>query len=198
MIKLNCSLPKRLGGVASQSSGIVDPISDVILPMLKYQPRWLEIQRELGCGKLLSDTTAGQKVYQNLSSKIKTMEKNFNSTMAQVEKSHEATIQAALGGQAEEHKAEITKTLAEQKALEATCERVKKDGDERIMKAENECRQLREEERRRKMNEDRCTQEEKERLEREKEWNDRFWAYGVSAGGVVVTAGGLLLYKSIG
>ena len=101
MIKLGCSQPKRLGGVATQSSGIVDPVSDVIVPILKFQPRWLEIQRELGSGKLLSDTTAGQNVFQDLSSKMKKMEENFDSTMAQVEKSHEASSKAALLNQAE-------------------------------------------------------------------------------------------------
>ena len=202
MINLGCSQPKRLGGVATQSSGIVDPVSDVILPMLKYQPRWLEIQRELGSGNLLSDTTAGQKVHQDLSSQMEKMQEDYKLTMIQSEKSHEATIKAALVNQAEQYSNKFKEYEAERKALEATYERVMKEREEEYKNMANEVRRLKEKERRREINEIRCTQEEKERREREekerKEWTDKMWRYGVNAvsGAVVtvVTAGGYLLY----
>lgn len=98
MIELGCSRPKRLGGVANYSSGIVDPISDVIAQVLKFQPSWLQIQRQLGSGKHILDTTAGQKVDQDLSLEIKKTQDSFNSTLAQIEKSHEDTNTGCFAG----------------------------------------------------------------------------------------------------
>ena len=67
MIKLGSSHAKRLGKVVDPSSDIVDPVSDVIAPMLQFQPTFLQIQRELGEGKDLIDTTAGQYIDRDLS-----------------------------------------------------------------------------------------------------------------------------------
>ena len=59
------------GEVANQSSGIADPISAIIAPILRFKPTWLQIQRQLGNGMQLSDTTAGRRIAQDLSGEIR-------------------------------------------------------------------------------------------------------------------------------
>lgn len=55
MIGLGCLLPKRLARSVDPSSNTVDSISDVVMPMLRFKPTWLQIQRELAEGSQLSD-----------------------------------------------------------------------------------------------------------------------------------------------
>ena len=50
------------------------------------------------------------------------MEENYRLTMIQSDKSHEATMKAALGDQAEELSKKLIKYQAEKEALEATYE----------------------------------------------------------------------------
>lgn len=128
MLKLGCSGPKRLGGVANHSSGIADPISDIIAPILKFKPTWLQIQRQLGTGKQLGDTTAGQMIDQDLSREIQKYQESFESTLAEIQHSHEHKIRAALQEQAAKFGQHLAKAKFDREMLKADFEeRVKAD-----------------------------------------------------------------------
>lgn len=138
-MKLGCSGPKRLGGVANHSSGIADPISDIIAPILKFKPTWLQIQRQLGNGMQLSDTTAGRRIAQDLSGKIRKYQESFDSTLAEIQQSHEHKIRAALQEQANKLKQEIAEAKHDREMLKADFEkRVKADNERRRKLAEEQ------------------------------------------------------------
>ena len=100
MIKLGSSRPKRLGKWVDPSSGIVDPGSEVIAPMLQFQPTYLQIQRELGNGKDLIETAAGQYIDRDLSFTIEKLEESYASALAEAEKTGRLQLKEALTDQA--------------------------------------------------------------------------------------------------
>ncbi|KAG8533600.1 uncharacterized protein KY384_001340 [Bacidia gigantensis] len=79
MIEPGASLSKRLSVVSSHILGTVEPISDFIATMLKFQLTLLQIQRELGNGINLIDTAAGQVIDHDLSAAIAENEETLQS-----------------------------------------------------------------------------------------------------------------------
>lgn len=134
MIELGSSHPKRLGKVVDRASEIVDPVSDVIAPMLQFQPTFLQIQRELGSGKDLIDTAAGQYVDQYLSVAIQKYKESHDSTLAQAEKSGQLRVKEALAGQAVKHEEELQEAQKDKAALKDDFENVVKAEDKRRSK----------------------------------------------------------------
>ncbi|KAL8716629.1 MAG: hypothetical protein Q9181_008405, partial [Wetmoreana brouardii] len=116
MINLGSSSPKRVGK-ADPSSGIVNPVSDIIAPMFKFQLTFLQIQRELGNGKDLIDTAAGQYVDQELSIAIPKHKESSDSAMAQAEKTCQPQLKEALAGQAAIHDEELEGAKKDKEAL---------------------------------------------------------------------------------
>lgn len=124
MISLGCSHPMRLGATVDRSSSIVDPISDIITPMLRFQPTWLRIQQELGKGKPLIDTEAGQYVDRELSAAIAEHKRNAESALVQAEKTFQEQVKAALASQAEDHQSELKIAKKDKVALKEDFEKV--------------------------------------------------------------------------
>ena len=123
MIKLGSTRPKRLGAVSSRSLGTVDPISDVIAPMLRFQPTFLQIQRELGDGKKLIDTAAGQYIDRDLAAAIAKYWEILQSLEATNEAQDEA-LKAALGEQAETNERQLETAKNDRNALNEDFEKV--------------------------------------------------------------------------
>ncbi|KAL8704636.1 MAG: hypothetical protein Q9201_002222 [Fulgogasparrea decipioides] len=131
MIKLGSSHPKRLGKVVDPSSGIVNPVSDIIAPILKFQPTFLQIQRELGGGSDLIDTAAGQYIDRDLSIAIPKYKESSDSAMAQAEKTSQPQVKEALAGQAAIHDEELKRAKEDKEALREDFKKVMKPEAER-------------------------------------------------------------------
>ena len=134
MIKLGSSHPKRLGNVVDRSSDIADPVTDIIGPILNFQPTFLQIQRELGNGKHLIDTKAGQYVDKDLNVAIKEHIESHASAMAEAEKAYHSQLKAALSEQAASHDEELVEAKKDREALREDFEKVMKAEEERRSK----------------------------------------------------------------
>lgn len=134
MIKLGCSDPKRLGIIADPLSRIVDPIRDIIAPVLRFKPTWLQIQRELGKGKDLHETAAGMYIDHDLSVAMVQYKQGFESTLAAFERSYEQQVKAALAEQAEAFQRNLNEAKDDKKAL--------REDFEKVMEAQVERRSL--------------------------------------------------------
>ncbi len=117
MIKLGCSRPKRLGAIVDRSLNIVDPVSDIIAPMLRFRPTWLQIQRELGTGKDLVNTAAGQYVDRDLSNAIAQHKETIESALTLANESYQEQLKSALAEQAESHQRELEVAKRDKEAL---------------------------------------------------------------------------------
>lgn len=124
MIKLGCSHPKRLGGAVDPPPGVVNPVSDIITPMLRFEPVWLKIQRELSEGTSLMDTLAGQYVDQKLSVVIAEHTKSAESALVAVKESRGTEWKAALVEQAEAHQSDLKEAKDDKDALREDFEKV--------------------------------------------------------------------------
>ena len=131
MIKLGSSRPKRLGKVVDPSSGIVDPRSDVIAPMLQFEPTFLQIQRELGKGKGLIETAAGQYIDRDLSFAIQQLKESHDFALDQAEKTGRPQLKEALAGQAAISEEGLKEAQRDKKALSEDFEEVMKYEEER-------------------------------------------------------------------
>lgn len=131
MIKLGSSHPKRLGKVVDPSSKVVDPIFGLVAPMLQFQPTFLQIQRELGEGKDLIDTTAGQYVDRDLSVAIEKYKESQGSALAEAEKTGRLQLKEALADQAAIHEKGLKEAQRDKKALREDFEDVMKAEEER-------------------------------------------------------------------
>ena len=134
MIEFGSSHPKRLGNVVDPSSDIVNPVSDIIAPILKFQPTFLQIQRELGNGKDLIDTAAGQYVDRDLSIAIQKYKESHDSAMIQAEKTWHSKLKEALAGQAAFHDEQLEEAQRDKEALRDDFEKVAKAEEERRSK----------------------------------------------------------------
>ena len=105
-----------------------------------FKPTWLQIQRQLGTGKRLNDTTAGQMVDQDLAGKIQKYHESFDSTLAEIQQSHNHELQAALREQADEYTKVLDKAKAERKKLKADLKKRVEADEERRMKLAEEQR----------------------------------------------------------
>ena len=133
MIKLGSTRPKRLGAVSNRSLGTVDPISDVITPMLRFQPTFLQTQRELGDGKRLIDTAAGQYIDRDLSAAIAKYSGILQSLKVANEAQDEAS-NAALWEEAETIERQLEIARQDFKALKEDFEKVMEAEEERRFK----------------------------------------------------------------
>ena len=131
MIKLGSSHPKRIGKGVDPSSSIVEPVSDVITPMLQFQPTFLQIQRELGNGKELIDTAAGQYVDRELSYAIEKYKESHGSALAEAGKASQLQTKEALTDQAAIHGEELVGAQKDKKALREDFVTVMKAEEER-------------------------------------------------------------------
>ena len=130
MIKLGCSRPKRLGATVDRSLNIVDPVSDVIAPMLEFRPTWLQIQRELGKGNDLINTAAGQYVDRGLTTTITQHKETIESALTEASKTYQEQFATALAEQAGDLQREVEVAKRDKEAL--------REGFPTVMKAEEE------------------------------------------------------------
>ena len=117
MIKLGCPKPKRIGAIVDEASSIVDPISQVIAPMLKYEPTWLQIQRELGTGKDLIGTLDGQYLNEELSAAVSEYMQIAKSVLQEAHASKQKTTKEMLTEEAEEYEAKLEDAQKDKEAL---------------------------------------------------------------------------------
>ena len=131
MVKLGCSRPKRLGAIVDRSLNIVDPVSDVIAPMLEFRPAWLQIQRELGKGNDLIDTAAGQYVDRGLTTTIAQHKETIESALTEASKSYQEQFATALAEQAGDLQRELEVATRDKEALREEFPTVMKAEEER-------------------------------------------------------------------
>ena len=134
MIKLGCPRPLRLGAMVDRSSSILDPVSDIITPVLRFKPIWLQIQRELGKGSDLSATAVGKYVDRKLTAAIAECKESSEAALVQARESHQEAVKNALSEQAEDHQRELKKAEHDQVALREDFGKVMKAEEERRSK----------------------------------------------------------------
>ena len=131
MINLGCLFPKRLARSVNPLSNTVDPIADIVVPMLRFEPTWLQIQRELAEGSQLSHTSAGQYVDQELLAIISEKTKGAESALVQAEEAPHRQLKEALTKQAKELQSDVKEAKNDKMALKEDFEKVRKAEAER-------------------------------------------------------------------
>ena len=134
MINLGCLFPKRLARSVDPSSNTVDPISDIVVPMLRFEPTTLQIQRELAEGSQLSNTSAGKYVDQELLAIISEKTKGAESALVQAEEAPYRQLKEALTKQAEALQSDVKEAENDKLALKEDFEKVRKAEAERRAK----------------------------------------------------------------
>ena len=131
MIDLGCLFPKRLARSVNPLSNTVDPVSDIIVPMLRFKPTVLQIQRELAEGNQLSHTSAGQYVDQELLAIISEKTNRAESALVQAEEAPHRQLREALIKQAEALRYDVKEAENDKIALKEDFEKVRKAEAER-------------------------------------------------------------------
>jgi hypothetical protein len=90
---------------------------DIVKPMLSFRPNWLQIQRELGNGRLLSDTTAGKAVDDDVAKVVAKYQERIKSIKKTMQGVGE-NLRNELDRQAEEYERDIKRLRKEKKTLE--------------------------------------------------------------------------------
>lgn len=133
MIRQGSQPPKRIGSGTDHTLQTVDPISQVITPMLiKFKPTLLQIQRELGIEKLnLIDTAAGQRLDQDLEEFMSKSKAEQTSILKEAKLNHETSYAQALKEQAEINKQEYKAAKDDRDALREDFEKIREAEAER-------------------------------------------------------------------
>ena len=68
----------------------------IIKPILSFEPNWLQVQRELGKGKNLNETAAGQVLHQDVAQLVKDYEVRIDGIKEQLSTTHQHSLQKHL------------------------------------------------------------------------------------------------------
>jgi hypothetical protein len=108
-----------------------DSAKTLIAPILKFKPTWLQIQRELGKGDDLGQTSAGQYVERDLLKAVEELQAKHKSEMEQMRTLQEERIREAIAEQAEKDEALMKEKLRETRELNRPFSKVLQEEQER-------------------------------------------------------------------
>jgi hypothetical protein len=108
----------QLGCKYQRYSNDPESAQAIVKPILRFHPNWLQIQRELGNGKLLGDTTAGQVVSHTVAEVIALYEAKIESYKDSLKEAQGELLKTKLAEKAEEFQQKYEKILAEKEVLE--------------------------------------------------------------------------------